>query len=115
MCNEKINALALDIARLESELDGAQSEIMPLNETTDRTMAALAQMPDIWQAGNYEERLEVLNMCFSDKLEYEKVGKFRTPRLSPIFAVFNENREENIQWQPHGDSNPDSHLERVVS
>lgn len=106
MCQERIQALSEQITRAKAALNECEAEEMPLAFALDTVCEFVTYPLDIWRAGNYHQKQGVLNLCFSEKISYDKAEKFRTPKLSPIFAVFNDKSGENNSWRAQKDSNP---------
>lgn len=99
MCTERISALTEQINRMQAEISDAVAEEMPLEYALDFVCEFVTRPLEIWRAGDYCQKQGVLNLCFSEKIAYDKAEKFRTPKLSPIFAVFNDNLEETNNWR----------------
>ena len=108
MCDERICALEKEIQILESQLTEPKEESLPLDSVLDTVLAFVQKPLKIWQTGDYAQRQGVLNLCFADKISYDKVEKFRTPELSPIFAVFDKCSGDTDFWRTQKDSNPQS-------
>ncbi len=106
MCTERINTLTEQINRMQAEISEAVAEEMPLEFAMDTVCKFVAHPLEVWRMGNYNQKQGVLNLCFSEKIAYDKAEKFRTPKLTPIFAVFNENSGETNLWRAQKDSNP---------
>ncbi len=105
MCRERIATLTDQIERAKAELNEAVAEEMPLDYALDSVCEFVTRPLEIWRLGTFEQKRGVLNLCFSDKIAYDKAEKFRTPKLSPIFAVFNDNLGETNSWRAQQDSN----------
>ena len=106
MCNERISELTREITELKAKLETAQEEQMPLDFALDCVGEFLKQPVSVWRAGNYYQKQGVLNLCFEAPIFYERGKKFRTPKSSPIFAVFNKNLGDSLFWRAQKDSNP---------
>ncbi len=106
ICDKHICALESEIKLLEHQLTEPQDEPLPLDSALDTVLAFVQKPVQIWQTGDYAQRQGVLNLCFSDKISYDKVEKFRTPALSPVFRLFNENTGILEEWRAQKDSNP---------
>ena len=106
ICDKHICALESEIKLLEHQLTEPQDEPLSLDFALDTVLAFVQKPVQIWQTGDYAQRQGVLNLCFSDKISYDKVEKFRTPALSPIFAVFDKNTVILEEWRAQKDSNP---------
>lgn len=105
MCQERISTLTEQINRTQAEISDAAAEEMPLDFALDAVCEFVAHPLEIWRGGNYHQKQGVLNLCFLEKMAYDRAEKFRTPKLSPIFAVFNENLGETNFWRALQDSN----------
>ncbi len=106
MCSERINMLTEQINRMQAEMNEVVAEEMPLEYALDTVCKFMTHPVDVWRCGDYHQKQGVLNLCFSEKIAYDKAEKFRTPKLSPIFAVFNDNLGETNNWRTQKDSNP---------
>ena len=88
MCEQKINELNTEKTYLSTEVKEFKTEIMPF-ERAFSLVAEFAGNPlAVWQVGDLSKKRMVLNLCFSDKLSYDKTEKFRTPEIAPIFKAF---------------------------
>lgn len=106
MCQNKITQLDEEIAILQSALATPEKETKSLDDAIDLVSAFIQRPLQIWVTGNYHQRQSVLNLCFADKISYDKREKFRTPELSPIFAVFDNFSGATESWRTQKDSNP---------
>ena len=114
MCTQRINSLTEQINHLNAEIKETESEEMPLEYALDTVCTFVTHPLEIWRAGNYSQKQGVLNLCFSEKIAYDKSEKFRTPKLSPIFAVFDENLGETNNWRALTWCTPSSWVMRVI-
>ncbi len=105
MCTERISRYAEEIDQLQSQLDTSTEQPAPIGEAKDYVMRFLRNPLRIWQTGNYADKQGVLNLCFAEQISYDLDKKFRTPKLSPIFAVFNDNLRDSESWRTQKDSN----------
>jgi hypothetical protein len=69
---------------------------------------------EMWQKANLEQRQLLQQVLFPTGLTFQE-GKFETATTCPLFNVLEHAGDGKIRWRPHGDSNPGSHRERVVS
>ena len=106
MCREHINTITGQITRLESEITATDANEMPLDYALDTVCEFLIHPVEIWRVGDLNQKRGVLTLCFPNKLSYDKQEKFRTPKLSPVFAIFNENLGDFDSWRAQKDSNP---------
>ena len=105
-CIKQINKLEQEIQSLKDQQTEQKKETMPLDFAIEYVKGFVSNPLQIWLAGDYSQKQGVLNLCFSDKISYDKVEKFRTPALSPIFAVFDKNTGILEEWRAQKDSNP---------
>lgn len=108
MCEERINALATEIAQLKSQVQEDKREQVPLDFALGVVREFVERPLQVWRVGDYKQRQGVLNLCFNEPIYYERGKKFRTPKMSPIFALFFENQGEKKEWRTQKDSNPQS-------
>ncbi len=108
MCKHHIQDVTNKIECTLAELETCGTEEMPLDYALDKVCEFVTHPLEIWRAGNYQQKQGVLNLCFSEKISYDEIEKFRTPKLSPIFAIFNDNLGNNNLWRTQKDSNPQS-------
>ena len=108
MCRERINTLATEIAELKSQVQEHEQEQMPLDFAMDYVLEFVKHPLQIWRLGNYKQRQGVLNLCFESPISYDRTEKFRTPELSPVFAVFDNFSGATESWRTQKDSNPQS-------
>ena len=108
MCNTRISELSREITELKAKLENSEEEQMPLDFALDYVKEFVGQPVSVWRAGDYYKKQGVLNLCFAEQISYDRVEKFRTPKLSPIFAVFNKNLGDENSWRTQKDSNPQS-------
>lgn len=106
MCQERIQSLAEEITRAQAQLTKDETDEMPLDFALDTVCEFVSHPLEIWRIGNHRQKQGGLNLCFAEKIAYDRDKKFRTPKLSPIFAVFNDNLEETNNWRTQKDSNP---------
>ena len=106
MCEERITALTSEIAHLKSQIQEDKQEQMPLDFALGVVREFVERPLQIWRVGGYKQQQGVLNLCFEEPVYYERGKKFRTPKLSPIFAVFSENLGDLDSWRAQKDSNP---------
>lgn len=106
MCQNKITQLDAEIAILQSALVAPEQETKSLDDAIDLVSAFIKRPLQIWVTGNYQQRQSVLNLCFANKMLYDKDKKFRTPELSPVFGLFNKNAGILEEWRAQKDSNP---------
>ena len=106
MCEERISALTSEIAHLKSQIQEDKQEQMPLDFALGVVREFVERPLQIWRVGGYKQQQGVLNLCFDEPVYYERGKKFRTPKLSPIFAVFSENLGDFDSWRAQKDSNP---------
>ena len=90
MCENKMNDLDAEKAALENVIVNDTAEIMPFDEAFGYVADFISRPQAAWQCGDYDSQQLVLDLCFSDRISYNKEQKFGTPALSPIFALFND-------------------------
>lgn len=93
--NAKINALESERLSLQSEVDNFTPELMPFDEAFGYVSDFISRPIEAWKNGDYNIKQVVLNLCFRDKISYNKEQKFGTINLSPIFGLFNSFSREN--------------------
>ena len=108
MCNARISELTRQITELKAKAKTAKEEQMPLDFALNYVREFVGQPVSIWRAGDYYQKQGVLNLCFVEPISYDRTEKFRTPELSPIFAVFDKFSGANDSWRTQKDSNPQS-------
>ena len=108
MCQERISMLTAQIQQLTDEQQVQEIETMPLDQATEYVLQFIRRPLDIWRTGNFKKRQGVLNLCFPEQISYDFAEKFGTPKLAPIFNVFDENVGEIKKWRIQKDSNPQS-------
>ena len=93
--NAKINALESEKLSLQSEVDNFTPELMPFDEAFGYVSDFISRPIEAWKNGDYSIKQVVLNLCFRDKISYNKEQKFGTINLSPIFGLFNNFSDGN--------------------
>ena len=93
--NAKINALESERLSLQSEVDNFTPELIPFDEAFGYVSDFISRPIEAWKNGDYNIKQVVLNLCFRDKISYNKEQKFGTINLSPIFGLFNSFSGEN--------------------
>lgn len=93
--NAKINALESERLSLQSEVDNFTPELIPFDEAFGYVSDFISRPIEAWKNGDYNIKQVVLNLCFRDKIPYNKEQKFGTINLSPIFGLFNSFSGEN--------------------
>ena len=106
MCDKRICELESKIKLLTHQLNTSQEPPIPLDDALDTVLTFVQKPLQIWLTGDYAQKQGVLNLCFADKISYDKREKFRTPELSPIFAVFDNFSGATESWRTQKDSNP---------
>lgn len=86
--NAKIDALESEKLTLQADVDNFTPEIMPFDEAFGYVADFINRPIEAWKNGNYNIKQVVLNLCFRDKISYNKEQKFGTVHLSPIFGLF---------------------------
>ena len=99
MCQERISMLTAQIQQLTDEQQVQEIETMPLDQATEYVLQFIRRPLDIWRTGNFKKRQGVLNLCFPEQISYDFAEKFGTPKLAPIFNVFDENVGEIKKWR----------------
>ena len=106
MCKERIAALNTRIQQAKDKKTDIEPAPMSMSDAINSVIGFIHNPLALWQNGTYTDRQGVLNLCFSEPMFYDKAKKFRTPKLSPIFAVFNKNLGNSERWRAQKDSNP---------
>ncbi len=96
----KIDSLEYEKLTLQSEIDNHQDELMPFNDAFGYVADFISRPIEAWKHGTYAIKQLVLNLCFSDRLSYNKADKFGTVHLSPIFGMFNTFSGDNSLMVP---------------
>lgn len=108
MCKNKISVLSAEINALEDENKVQEIETMPLDRATDIVMNFIKQPLQVWRVGDYYQKQGVLNLCFSEPISYDREKKFGTPKLAPIFGLFDKISGDSEFWRAQKDSNSQS-------
>ena len=87
-CEERMTELDTEKARLINAIDAHAEELMPFDAAFGYVSDFVSRPLVIWQGGNLARKQLVLNLCFSDRISYNKEQRFGTPSLSPIFGLF---------------------------
>lgn len=87
--NAKIETLEAEKLVLQNDIDNFTPEIIPFDKAFGYVADFISRPIEAWRNGDYQIKQTVLNLCFSDKLSYNKEQKFGTVNLSPIFGLFN--------------------------
>lgn len=106
MCKERIAELNARIQQAKDKKTDIEPAPMSMSDAINSVIGFIHNPLALWQNGTYTDRQGVLNLCFSEPMSYDKAEKFRTPKLSPIFAVFNKNLGDSERWRAQKDSNP---------
>lgn len=105
MCEIRITELKTEKIMIEESIENEKEVDMPFPEALAYSMKFISAPREIWASGDYYQRRGVLNLCFKEQISYEKGLKFETPKLSPIFAIFEEKSEKGEVWRARQDSN----------
>lgn len=98
--NQKIDALESEKLALQDEVDNYEPELMPFDEAFGYVADFLNRPIEAWRNGDYSIKQMVLNLCFADKISYNKEQKFGTPKLSQIFNMFSDFSQGNSLMVP---------------
>lgn len=113
-CVNQINKLEQEIQSLKDQQIEQGKETMPLGFAIEYVKGFVSNPLQIWLAGDYSQKQGVLNLCFANKISYDKVEKFRTPALSPIFAVFDKNTGILEEWRTTISKNPNAWCDEII-
>ncbi len=106
MCKERISDLRREITELQEKQQTAAQEQMPLDFALGIMRDFVSKPVQIWRTGDYYRKQGVLNLCFAEPIFYDREKNFRTPQMSPIFAIFDKNLGSSKEWRAQKDSNP---------
>lgn len=93
--NAKMDDLETEKLTLQADIDNFTPELMPFDEAFGYVSDFISRPIEAWKNGDYNIKQVVLNLCFRDKISYNKEQKFGTINLSPIFGLFNSFSGEN--------------------
>ena len=108
MCKERISKLTEEINILMAGIEVADAGTIGIEEATAYVMDFMSRPLEIWQNGDYYDKVGVLNLCFDGDILYDKDEKFRTVNLAQIYGVFEESLGNLNEWRAQKDSNPQS-------
>ena len=98
--NAKIAELETEKLALQDAVNNFEPELIPFDEAFNYVADFLNRPIEAWRNGDYNIKQMVLNLCFADKISYNKEQKFGTPKLSPIFSMFSEFSNGNSLMVP---------------
>lgn len=99
-CENKMTALDKEKDRLTNDLETQREELMPFDDAFGYVSDFVGHPHAVWRAGDYDIKQIVLDLCFSDRISYNKEQKFGTPSLSPIFGLFESISGDTSQVVP---------------
>lgn len=98
--NAKMDDLETEKLALQADIDNSAPEIIPFDKAFGYVADFISRPIEAWRNGDYKIKQTVLNLCFNGKISYNKVQKFGTPNLSPIFGLFETFSEGNSLMVP---------------
>ena len=99
MCNTKLVQLDSRIKELENttqEDDIKQAEALKAH--SKYVLDFLRKPLAVWKVGDFQQKMGVLKLCFTEPISYDKAQKFGTPNLSPIFGLFHHFDANTNKW-----------------
>ena len=106
MCSERMDKLDIEISECKDKLSNRnRDENIKLEEFSEYSLNFMKNPVGIWRIGDYKQKRGVLNLCFTEPILYDREKKFGTPKLSPIFAVFNDFCGNKREWCAIEESN----------